>query len=133
MNIKKWTKNGDQILKCDHIDCGTRDKIWLPHKVRDLPKGLKSHPFCIKCGMVKNIGSDRAVGSGYFINVISRIEKYIKIPGASVRMRLLVKDLEKIEDFEDTYSMSRFEQEKVLINLIKKYYQIPEKTIINFL
>ncbi len=83
--------------------------------------------------MVKNIGSDRALGRGYFINVISQIEKYLKIPGSSVRMRLVVKELEKIEDFDDIYSMSRYAQEKIFISIVKKHYQITDRTIQQFL
>jgi hypothetical protein len=120
-------------MKCDHIDCGNTENVWLPYIVREQPIILKSHPFCIRCGMVKNIGSDRAIGRGYFINVISQMEKHLKIPGSSVRMRLVVKDLEKIEDFDDGYSMSKYAQEKVFINIVKKYYQIPDRTIQQFL
>ena len=83
--------------------------------------------------MVKNIGSDRAVGSGYFINALSQMEKYLKLPGSSVRMRLVAKDLEKIEDFEDNYSMTKYAKEKTFINIIKKYYQLPDTTIQKFL
>ena len=83
--------------------------------------------------MVKNIGSDRARDRGYFINVISKIEKNLKRPGSSVRMRLVVKDLEKIEDFDDAYSMSKYNQEKTFIGVIKKYYHIPDKTVQQFL
>lgn len=82
--------------------------------------------------MVKNLSPDRAIGIGYFINVLSRIDKHLKIPGSSVRMRLVVKDLEKLEDFEDGYSMSKFAQEKVFISVIKKYYNIPDRTIRQF-
>jgi hypothetical protein len=82
--------------------------------------------------MVKNLSPDRAIGIGYFINVLSRIDKHLKIPGSSVRMRLVVKDLEKIEDFEDGYSMSKFTQEKVFISIIKKYYNITDRTIRQF-
>jgi hypothetical protein len=120
-------------LRCDHINCGSTEKVWLPYIVREHTIGLKSHPFCIRCGMVKNIGSDRATSIGYFINVISQIEKHIKIPGSSVRMRQVVKDLEKIEDFEDEYSMSKYAQEKIFIDIVKKYYQIPDGTIQMFL
>ncbi len=95
--------------------------------------GLKPHPFCVRCGYVKNIGSDRAAGIGYFINVISQIEKNRNIPGGSVRMRLAVRELEKIDDFEDAYSMTRYAQEKIFISIIKKLYQIPERTIEQFL
>lgn len=121
------------ILKCDHIECGNTEKVWLPYIVREYPKGLKPHVFCIRCGMVKNIGPDKAIGRGYFINVISQINKHLKIPGSTVRMRLVVKELEKIEDFDDSFSMSKHNQEKIFINIIKKYYQIPDRTIQQFL
>jgi hypothetical protein len=121
------------ILKCDHIDCGNTEKVWLPYMIREHPKGLKSYPFCIRCGMVKNIGSDRAVGRGYFINVISLIEKHLKIPGSSIRMRLVVKELEKIDDFDDAYSMSKYNQGKIFTGIVKKYYRIPDRTIQQFL
>ena len=120
-------------MKCNHIDCGSNEKIWLPHIVREDIHGLKSHPYCVKCGMVKNIGSDRAKKVGYFINVISKLEKYLKISCTSVRMRLVVKDLEKIDSFEDEYSRSKYSQEKTIIILIRKYYQIPERIIQQFL
>ncbi|HEY9204663.1 MAG TPA: hypothetical protein VIO58_01985 [Candidatus Methanoperedens sp.] len=120
-------------MKCEHLDCGNTEKVWLPYMVREHPKGLKSHPFCTRCGMVKNIGSDRAIGRGYFINAISRMEKHLKIPGSSVRMRLAVKDLEKIDDFDDEYSMTRCAQENIFIQIIKKYYRVPEGTIKQFL
>lgn len=120
-------------MKCDHVDCGNKEKVWLPFMIKEHPSGLKSHPFCTRCGMVKSIGSDKAVGRGYFINVISQIDQYLKLPGSSVRMRLVVKDLEKIEDFDDVYSMSKYAQEKVFTNIIKKYYRIPERTIQQFL
>ncbi len=121
------------ILKCDHVECGNTEKVWLPYIVREHTKGLKPHVFCIRCGMVMNISPDKAIGRGYFINVISKIEKYLNIPGSTVRMRLVVKELEKIEDFDDSFSMSKYNQEKVFTNIIKKYYQISDRTIQQFL
>ena len=120
-------------MKCDHVDCGNTEKVWLPYVLRERPIVLKSYPYCIRCGMVKNIGSDRAKGTGYFINALSHMEKHLKIPGSSVRMRLVAKDLEKVEDFEDSYSMSRYAQEKIIIEIIKKYYNLPDRTIQQFL
>jgi hypothetical protein len=101
--------------------------------VRDRPIILKSHTYCVHCGFVKNIGSDKAKGTGYFINALSRMEKHLKLPGSSVRMRLVANDLEKIEDFEDAYSMSKYSQEKIFINIIKKYYNLTDRTIQQFL
>lgn len=119
-------------MKCDHVECGSADKVWTPLLIKDNPKGLKPHSYCIKCGIFKNIGSDKAKGLGYFINVISQIEKSLKIRGSTVRMRLVIKELEKIEDFTDSFSMSKYNQEKVLISIIKKYYNISDRTIQQF-
>lgn len=83
--------------------------------------------------MVRNIGSDRAKGTGYFINALSHMEKHLKMPGSSVRMRLVAKELEKVDDFEDAYSMSKYAQEKIFIDIIKKYYNLPDKTIQQFI
>lgn len=96
-------------------------------------KGLKSHPYCIMCGFVKNIGSDKARGIGYYLNILSHMEKHLGIPGAKVRMRLVAKELEKIEDFDDTYSMSGYAQERIFIKIVNKYCQIPERVIQPFL
>ncbi len=126
-------KERGKILKCDHVDCGNTEKVWLPYVLRERPIVLKSHPYCIQCGMVKNIGSDRAKGTGYFINALSLMEKHLKIPGSSVRMRLVVKELEKIDDFEDAYSMSKYAQEKIFIEIIKKFYNLQDRTILQFL
>ena len=120
-------------LNCDHVECGNIDKVWQPHLVRGFPGGLKPHPYCVRCGYVKNIGSDRAAGIGYFINVISQIEKRMNIKGGAVRMRLAVMELEKIEGFDDAYSMTRYSQEKIFIDIIKRLYLIPERTIEQFL
>ena len=121
------------MVKCKHLDCGITEKVWLTYAIREYDLGLQSHPFCIHCGIVRNITSDRPKGIGYFINVISNIDKHIKASGTSVRMRLAVKELQQIEDFEDSYSMSKYAQEIAFINIIKKYYKIPERTIKQFL
>lgn len=101
--------------------------------IRERPIVLKPHPYCTRCGMVKNIGSDRAAGTGYFINALALMEKHLKLPGSTVRMRLVSKELEEIDDFEDAYSMSKYAQEKIFIDIIKKYYNLPDRTIRQFL
>lgn len=121
------------ILKCEHKDCGSKEKVWLEFLVKENPRGLKTHPYCIKCGMVRNVGSDKALSSGYYINALSHMEKHLKIPGSNVRMRLVAKELEKIEDFDDAYSMSKYIQDRTFTNIVKKYYHIPESVIQSYI
>ena len=60
-------------MNCAHKSCGSNDKVWLPFEVTGINKGLKSHPYCVRCGSVKNISSDRARSIGYYVNVLARM------------------------------------------------------------
>ncbi len=120
-------------MKCEHVECGNIDKVWLQHMVGGNIKGLKPHPFCIRCGMVKNIGSDKARSIGYYMNVLASMGKQLRTPGANVRMRLIAKELEQLDDFDDAYSMNRYNQERIFTDLVKKYFQIPDGVVQLFL
>ena len=45
------------------------------------------------------------------------------------QIRLIAKELERIQDFDDVYSMTRSEQEEVFINTVKNYSKVREDTI----
>ena len=110
-------------MACDHKTCGNIQKVWLPYEFRGQMKGLKSHPYCIECGAIKNITSDRAKSLGYFMNILSRL------PVTKVQTRLIAKDMEEFGDFEDGFSISSFMQEKIFIDIVKKYSSLSEFTI----
>jgi hypothetical protein len=97
--------------------------VWLPFEKRGLMKGLKSHPYCVLCGTVKNISSDRARSIGYYMNILSNL------PVTKVQIRLIAKDMEELEGFDDTFSMSSFTQEQFFINVVKKYSGLSEHMI----
>ncbi len=77
---------------------------------------IQHKPFCKECGIVKNIGSDRARKLGYFATALGRLKSRIdkehdrsvysiaKITEAQVR--IMIKSLEAIEGFDDPYSMT---------------------------
>ncbi|MCE8424964.1 MAG: hypothetical protein J5U17_04225 [Candidatus Methanoperedens sp.] len=54
-------------MSCNHELCGNIQNVWLPYEFRGHQKGVKAHPYCIQCGMIKNISSDRARALGYYI------------------------------------------------------------------
>lgn len=110
-------------MACEHKLCGNIQKVWLPYEFRGNMKGLKSHPYCVLCGAVKNISSDRARPLGYFMNIIS------SLPVTKVQTRLIAKDMEAIGDFEDAFSISSFMQERIFINVVKKYSGLSEQAI----
>lgn len=124
------------MMKCEHKSCGTAEKVWLPYEVDGAEKGFKAHSYCIRCGTIKSIssGSDKPKSIGYYINALSEMGKY---PGkkrfTKVQMRLIVKELEDMEDFCDTYWVTRSAQDRIFISAVQKYCKISEGCIKSFL
>jgi hypothetical protein len=110
---------------CKHECCGTAEKVWLPYELEERSRGLVPHSYCILCGVVKDISSksNRAKRMGYYTNILARWG-ITKVP-----IRLIAKELERIQDFDDVYSMTRSEQEGLFIDAVKKYSKVREDTI----
>lgn len=119
-------------MGCAHKSCSNISKVWLPFVASDKLCGLKSHLYCIHCGAVKNISTDRPKKIAYYINSLINIDKRI-LKLTKVQIRLIVKDLEGIRDFEDAYSMTRHAQEKTFIKIVKNYCNISERDIASIL
>ena len=117
---------------CSHESCGRIDKVWLPFKVVGADKGLKSHSYCIHCGAVKNSSPDKPKKAAYYINSLSNVDKDV-VKLTKVQLRLIVKELERVEDFEDAYMMTREIQEKIFINIVENYCRVSEAYIASIL
>lgn len=113
-------------MKCEHKSCGNKEKVWLPFTSRETEHGLKSHPYCVHCGAVKNISTDMPKRIGYYVNIISQIRKNFRI--SDVQVRLIVNELIK-EDFEDTYWTTRCSQERMFLAALKKYCNLSENAV----
>jgi tetratricopeptide (TPR) repeat protein len=118
--------SGIIMTKCEHKCCGSSEKIWLPYLYRGYERGLKPHPYCVECGAVKNLSSERPREMGYYMNVIANLAHKTKISQAQVR--LIVKEFERLE-LDDKYALDRHQQEKLFIEIAKKYLVLPEQTI----
>src|SRR3989304_5719732 len=114
-------------MKCEHQSCGGKEKVWLPHISREEDHGLRSHPYCIHCGAIKNISSDKPRKIGHYLNVLSEIRKNFRISDAQIS--LIVNDLNSKEDFEDPYWTTGLSQEKMFLISIKKHCNIQENAI----
>ena len=119
-------------MACEHKNCSTEENDWLPYEMDGFNFGLKPHPYCIHCGTVKNISQDRAKRIGYYVNIISKMEKSLRNL-TKVQFRLIVKDLEKIDGFEDAYWMTGSCQKRIFINIVKKYCNISQDFIASFM
>lgn len=114
-------------MKCKHKSCGSKEKLWLPYVSRGVEYCLKLHPYCVYCGAVKNISTDMPKRSGYYINILSQIRKSFRMSDAQVR--LIVNELNSIEDFEDPYWTTGFAQEIMFMAVLKKYCNFQEAAI----
>lgn len=115
-------------MNCAHKSCGSDDKVWLPFAVAGANKGLKLHPYCVRCGSVMNISSDRARSIGYYVNVLARMG-HRKGGITKVQMRLIVKALEGCDGFEDSYLMTGYAQRNIFIDVVKKYCNFSEHLV----
>jgi hypothetical protein len=113
-------------MGCNHESCGDADKVWLLHTYRGLECGLKPHPYCAKCGEVKNLSSEKPRNIGYYINAVAALSKEVKI--AQVQMRLLCQEMEKA-GLDDAYGMDREQQERLFIEILKRCLNVSENSI----
>jgi hypothetical protein len=114
------------MTECNHKNCGSTEKIWLPYYHEGRMRGLKPHPYCIDCGLIKSLSSDRPRSVGYYMNVLSDLNKLYKI--TQIQVRLVVREFEK-QGLDDTYGLNRLQQERLFIDIVKKYINVPERRL----
>ncbi|MDW7775633.1 MAG: hypothetical protein SCH39_04745 [Methanosarcinales archaeon] len=67
-----------------------------------------------------------------YINSLSKIDtRVVKL--TKVQLRLIVKELESIRDFEDAFSMTRQAQEKIFIRIVRNYCDVSEGYVASIL
>ena len=117
-------------MSCEHNSCGSSEKVWLPYFYGGRERGLKPHPYCIDCGLIKNLSSDRPRTIGYYMNILSELSKFYKI--AQVQMRFISQEFER-QRLDDSYGMDRQQQEKLFMDIVKKCVNVPERALIELL
>ncbi len=106
-----------RLVEHKHEDCPYTEMEWLPPsspKVERVP--VQHKPYCEQCGLVKNIGSDRARKLGYFATALGRLRSmmdrehdrsvYSLAKLTEAQVHLIMKRLEAVEGFEDPYAMT---------------------------
>ena len=118
------------MTKCTHQSCGKDKRVWLPD---DLYFGsdVKLHPWCINCGVVKNISDDRGHKIGYWMNVLTRISNRYSLK--QVQKRCIAKELTSHECFNDSYFINCSMQKKIFTSIVKNYSNINFKSLEPFI
>jgi len=115
-------------MTCSHE---LKQKDWLPSD----NEILKLHPYCSKCGSVKNISSMGAVSAGFFANILARMKADFDKKGyriSQTQIRLVMKELEAREAF-DKFSLSFEAQKMIFIDVVSKYIKISRWKIEEYL
>ena len=111
---------------CEHQISGSKEKIWLPYYYEGRDRGLKPHPFCTECGLIKNLSSDRPREIGYFMNVIAKLGEHYKI--ARVQTRLIAQEMEK-QSMDDRFGIDRQQQETLFIEITTRILNVPARAV----
>jgi len=98
-----------------------------------MPNGIiKLHPYCNKCGTLKNVSSDRGEKINYFIIGFSKIRQILKKRGykiSDVQIRLILKELSEVEGFDDTWWITYSKQKEIFISIIRKYIKVSREIL----
>ncbi len=116
--------------KCDHVICGDKEKVWLPHSYRGRERGLQPHRYCVKCGLVERHSDERPFSIGRYMNALARIASEFKV--AKVQTRLISMEMERCV-LEDSFGMDRRQQEDLFVGIVGKYLNLSEEKVRKFL
>ncbi|MFX0135425.1 MAG: hypothetical protein ACFFDN_17410 [Candidatus Hodarchaeota archaeon] len=115
-------------MACKHVSCSPKRGVWLPLIINvGFNAHLKKHPYCEECGIIKNIGGDKAKSIGYYTNVLTAIREYTNnrksiIPKLTeTQVRLIAKELESNELFWDVYGSNLDVQKDRFIEEVRKF------------
>jgi len=115
--------------QCEHVSCGSKEKVWMPYYYQGRERGLKPHPYCAECGLIKNLSSEKPRRIGFYVNIITSLKEDFRM--AQAQIRLMALDMEKFE-FDDHYGMDRHQQEELFIEIVQKYAKVPDWALRRF-
>ena len=111
---------------CEHKISGSREKIWLTYYFEGRERGLKPHPYCIECGLIKNLSSEKPLSIGYFMNIIGELGIRHKI--AQIQTRLIALEMERLA-LDDKFGMDRKQQEDLFVEITTRILNVPARAV----
>jgi len=101
---KRWLSGTDGHA---HEECASRQRLWLDRE-RYSPASAALHPYCVRCGTVKDLTLPRARPIGFYLAGLSRLCTYLEQSTlhpklAQVQGRLIAQRLAASGEFADPY------------------------------
>ncbi len=115
---------------CSHTSCSREEKVWLPIDSNHKSEAAL-HPWCIHCGLVKNISDDNPKKIGYWINVLSSLSHRYSF--TQCQKRLIYKELQSFDEFIDTYGTTGSSQIELFEKIVRKHCNINRNNIGTFI
>ena len=102
------------VGSCVHEDCDPFQRVFSPPADRKITRvPVQRFPYCKKCGALKNVSSDKARLLGWFTNLLHTISYNVALTYGKItqaQQRLIISEIERVQDFEDRYQMTRSAQ-----------------------
>ena len=115
-------------MACKHTSCSPKKGVWLPLITQiGFNAYIKKHPYCEECGTIKNITGDKAKTIGFYTDVLTAMREFTNkrqkiIPKfTETQIRLIAKELESNDLFQDTYGTNLDIQKNKFIEEVRKY------------
>ena len=106
-----------------HRDCPGRQRVWLA-KERGSPASATRHPYCLGCGIVRDLTWPHARPLGYYLNGVAALKEYLdrgrlgpKL--AQVQSHLITTRLVSRPEFEDPYGTPGQRQRDVYLEVVQ--------------
>jgi hypothetical protein len=113
-SLRNRMKPSEGRSSCVHEDCGHRERLYSPPQDRRITRvPIQRIPYCLKCGVLKNVSSDKAKLVGWYTNLLRLVNYNIALSFGKIsqaQQRLIISEIDKVQDFEDRYQMTRASQ-----------------------
>lgn len=115
--------NFDRLGNHEHVDCGHRERVWLPKEVR-AEATLARHPFCVECGTVKNLSLPRGRPIGHYLSGLAGLRAYLERSSdhaklAQVQSHLIAGRMLARKEFEDPYGTPGEAQLSAYVDIVR--------------
>lgn len=94
-----------------------------------------AHPYCVDCGSIKSVGTERALDMGGLMNLLGRLRVVLEARGhrvTQVQRRLIGQRLTALEA-DDKFAQSRSRQYDLVAGCVSAVVGIPEHVVHSYL
>lgn len=86
---------------------------------------MRPHSFCVTCGKVRTLDGPTARALGFYLSGLSALKEHLgqsthRFKMTQTQTRLISKDLERVQEFEDTYGLGLGAQVRLYLEAVQR-------------